>query len=898
MSGHSPRALTLLLALCLLGCLLYACGRRDSGNSLPEPAAGADSAALPGLGFPAADQLDRYLSAAELLSRSGDDHATELGSQRLSIDAGQGTASFNVADPPLNAAERCSWAVYALQPGESALPQLSLDWQTAPQPGSLYLGFADWSQARWVWQRPENVAMATVPGLSACTEPLSGQLLVAVVVQDPPAAVLSELRLQSIGNDYLPDGPHPRLWLTDERLAGLTAAMNANTPEWQLFNIRAQQYQTQLYWAGLNHTIPYPLLMYKLTGDEQYAARAFQLLDDAPLEWEISCCPYHCQIHHIALGYDWLHDHPDMSEARRSAYITKLETFADMLWEDALFSDGVGNSQDTDRVCMASADLATIACAIWGESERAPEIFERGWRMFTKGAGDPPQSGIWREYTDAASVRHWVQGWGQGPWPSGWFYCTGTDFYGLKDWAETLRTACGYDVNELEPGFDKLWDSQIRAFIYSMSPDGDHAYSGSDWQDGDLISGQAYISTTLASWADEAERNGDLESASWARYLQRHKPSIHTDPFREFFFSASGSLVEADPFQAGLPLVAKYGPVDMLSYRTGWGPADSWGVFSGQGSVPCDHMQPDSGHFSLQRNGQFLTREAPGYKSFECGAQTYNTLSIENDTEHGHMKTTGMDAPASLLRWRCSDTPLLAYAMLQADDNYDDNPDSWEPTLRVDSYRRHFVWSGDHVVVFDRLRTADSGWCLYRLRAETEPQLIGNTVNQTSKNGSQRLLHRTLEPAGCSFSVVDEDVLLAEYYQYEVPDSMRLWQTQISPPESDSVDILSVIRMGDSSITDFDANLQHISDAGNAGAVQGPLCAVFAREEVLRSACSYTVDAPQAGMLHLIGDLEPGNYSVSVNGQPAGSYSAGENDNTILFSTEGVSALSVVVTKL
>src|SRR5690606_16264234 len=195
----------------------------------------------------------------------------------------------------------------------------------------------------------------------------------------------------------------------------------------------------------------------------------------------------------------------------------------------------------------------------------------RGWRMFTKGAGDPPDSGVWREYTDAASVRHWVQGWGRGPWPSGWFYCTGTDFYGLKDWAETLRTACGYDVNELEPGFDPLWDSQIRAFIYSISPDGDHAYSGSDWQDGDLISGQAYICATLASWADEAERNGDLQSASWARYLQRHKPSIHADPFREFFFSASGNLSEADPFAANLPLVAKYGPVDMLSFRSGWG---------------------------------------------------------------------------------------------------------------------------------------------------------------------------------------------------------------------------------------------------------------------------------------------------------------------------------------
>ncbi|MCB1221744.1 MAG: hypothetical protein H7A35_14345 [Planctomycetales bacterium] len=896
MSGLRMKKL-LLAGMCLALLLAPGCAGRNARTDGNPPVSSLPTGERLGIPFPDSFALDRDASAVELLARSGDDIAASLGSRNLTTDAGQGTASFTPLDASTPAAERCSWAIYSLSPGQSALPQLSLDWQAAPADGSLYIGFANWSAGRWYWQRPENGGMASVPGLIDCTESISGQLLVAIVVQDQPSAVLREVRLQSIGSDYLPDGPHPRLWLTPERLSGLTDAMNSNTPEWQLFNIRAQQYQTELYWAGLNHTIPYPLLMYKLTGDEQYAQRAFQLLDDAPLEWEISCCPYHCQIHHIALGYDWLYDHPNMTPARKAAYIAKLETFSDMLWEDALFSDGVGNSQDTDRVCMAGATLATIGCALWGDSERAPEIFERGWRMFTKGAGDPPDSGVWREYTDAASVRHWVQGWGQGPWPSGWFYCTGTDFYGLKDWAETLRTACGYDVNELEPGFDTLWDSQIRAFIYSMSPDGDHAYSGSDWQDGDLLSGQAYIHTALASWADEAEQNGDGESAAWARHLQRNLPGYHTDPFREFFFSASGNLAEADPFDANLPLVAKYGPVDMLSFRTGWGSTDSWGVFSGQGSVPCDHMQPDSGHFSLQRNGQFLTREAPGYKSFECGAQTYNTLSIENDTEQGHMKTTGMDAPASLLRWRCSDSPLLAYAMLQADDNYDDNPDSWDPTLRVNSYRRHFVWVGDYLVVLDRLRTADSGWCLYRLRSETEPQLIGDTINQTSADGSQRLLHRTLEPAGCQISVVDEKQLLAEYYQYEVPDYQRLWQTQVSPPESDSVDILSVIRMGDSSLTDFDANLQHISDAANAGVVQGPLCAVFAREEMLRSGCSYTVDAPQAGMLHLVGDLEPGSYSVTVNGQPAGVYACNSSDNTILFSTDDESAVSVVITK-
>ena len=399
----------------------------------------------------------RDTSAGEVHYRAGDDYSAQLGNQHVNPDSGKSSAVFSPdSTPGMNPSERCAWCIYSLVPGSNALPQLDLDWETAPPASALYIGIANWQLGRWTWQQAADPGEVTIDDLPACIDPLSGSLLLAVLVQDGPAVELNEIRLGSIDNDYLPDGPRPRLWLTPERMAGLAASMNADTPEWQRFSYDATRFLTQEHYAGPNHTMEYSLLYYKLTGDEQHAQRAMQLMDDSPLGFEVSCCPYHSQIHHIALGYDWLYEHPDMTEAKKLQYIDKLETLADMLWDAALNNGGVGNAQDTDRVTMASASLLIIGCALWGDSDRAPEFFERSWRMWTVGMGAQPESGVWREWTDASPVRRWITEFGNGPWPSGWYYATGTDFVGLKDWFETLRTACGYDPNLLEPGMDSL----------------------------------------------------------------------------------------------------------------------------------------------------------------------------------------------------------------------------------------------------------------------------------------------------------------------------------------------------------------------------------------------------------------------------------------------------------
>ena len=373
--------------------------------------------------------------------------------------------------------------------------------------------------------------------------------------------------------------------------------------------------------------------------------------------------------------------------------------------------------------------------------------------------------------------------------------------------------------------------------------------------------------------------------AAWGRYLQKNFQGTHSNSFREFLFSPGATLSVANPWEAGLPLVTKLGPNDQLLFRNSWEEDASWGVFSGQGGVPADHAQPDTGHFGLMREGQFLTRDAAGYKSFAAGSQTYNVLAIENDTEHGSPRMTGFDTAARLARWRTSDSPLLAYAMLDADGQYDDNPDSWEPVSRVDSYRRHFIWFGDHVVVMDRLRTTDSGWSMYRLRAESEPQLDGDTLTLYSADGQQMLVHRTLEPAGCSIEIHDEETLFSEFPLWEIPQEMRNWQSHIRPPDSENLEMLSVMKLGPQGMSGLDDNLQHIAGADNCGAVTGPLAVALSREEILRSSCSYLVNSPQAGMWHLIGDLEPGSYTVHVNGLLLGSFTAATQDNTLLFQT-------------
>ena len=331
-------------------------------------------------------------------------------------------------------------------------------------------------------------------------------------------------------------------------------------------------------------------------------------------------------------------------------------------------------------------------------------------------------------------------------------------------------------------------------------------------------------------------------------------------------------MVAHSPTELNLNPVRFCNGPDWMFFRSDWSTNATWGMFAGDGNWPVDHQSPDHGHFILWRQGEFLTKDARVYigSPFRAG-EFFSNLSIQNASPNGTAAWGDRAAPASIDRFLIGPPSApFAYAMMQADEQWDQHPDVWEALNRVTTYRRHFLWAGDYVVAFDRLRTVDAGWSKYRLRTLTEPQINGMDFTAASPGGAQRLLHRTLEPAGATLSVLNETTAWNGVYEdWEVPLDERKWQVEIQPPDADSVNYLNIIQMGPSTMTDLDTT-EHITGGGNSGARIGSWCAVFASEETTRTLATYTVTNPTESMDHLVGDMAPGSYNLKVDDQAAG----------------------------
>lgn len=684
--------------------------------------------------------------------------------------------------------------------------------------------------------------------------------------------------------DFLPDGPRPRLWLTTSHLTELQNARQADSPEWQEFENASIDFLTSTPWSGPQAGIPYMALMYILTNNQEYADRAFYYMDEMPDEPTVHDVA-HGEYYYFAIGYDWLYGNSGMTPARKTAYQNKMIHFSDYVWEnDNEFGIG-GNSMDSDLVIHSAMTHLIFGCALYGDNAAATTMLDRGWWMWERGQGVIPPDNIPRRYTHAQSIRTWLSDAIGGMYYTGWSYFMGTDGTGLASWWITLRTACGYDIAQQEPSLAPFWANVIRSTIDLTDPPRLRIHHTGDWQDPNLIADESYLYHFLAFASFEADKAGFTDWGAFGRGYGNAIQSNHYSEFLEFFYTVPSAL-SINPYTTDLPLIRFADGMDFLFFRSNWSTSADWGFFSGAGAEPMDHQAPDVGHFMLWRDDDFLTKGCRNYAYHDSGP-FFNIMSIENGTDNGTPRMAGFDRKAGIERRRINLTqPQFAYAMMQGDDQWDQDPYEWQPVDRVDSYRRHFFKSGDYIVIFDRVRTADSGWAKYRLRAMTEPVLNGTTIAQLSANGQHKLLHRTLEPAGCSFTLINETVAWNGIYEdWEVYPEERKWQYLIQPPDGDRVNMLSVMQMGTSGMADFDT-MEHIDNSQISGVRLGQWVIVFADEEFLMNFADYTIQNGSGFLNHYVADLQAGNYFLSVNGQTMGGVTVNTDDNTAYFTSD------------
>ena len=695
---------------------------------------------------------------------------------------------------------------------------------------------------------------------------------------------------------YYPTQAHPRLWLTNERLSAIELARTNNTEQWVNFKTMCEAIVDNdpdndpwgLDTSPQNFTAPVAL-MYRLTHNSIYADKAMELMDKTSTDLTRYGDADHQSFYYLGLTYDWLYDYEKMTTTKKAEYHDKMAELSQKFW-DGYNLTASGTDSDTD---LLTGNLhLTFGAALYGDYADAVTMLDRAW--FGWDRGYYASSGI--------SNRNIIKAALGGVYFTGMAYFPSTDIVGISGYYTTFKTACNYDLNREEPALKHFWANTILSIIALTEPARTRISDYGSWQDPNILSNQPWMRRALILLGYYAQQAGDLNAAALANgYADNVDIGYYNDYFQELFFSRTNSP-SLSPYSANLPLVRFAQSPDFLLFRDHWYRQANWGIFRGDGSVPLDQQAMDQGHFSLWKGDGYLTKGARNYEALSHG-DFFNTLSIENGCTLNGVSCSGTaifnsEKPAKITRHKESNnTPLFAYAMLNADGQWNDNPSEYHAKMDVKTYRRHFFWAKDYVVIFDRLRTKVPLWSKYRLRSLTEPTITGNTVSQLSENGHYKLLQRTLEPENAQVTLVNEKDAWQGVEDWIVNESERKWQSVIDLPSSTHTNILNVIQTGSASMNHFDT-LEHLKTAQNTGVRIGKWVVCFSPEETLRDVVNYTMSDSQEGMWHFVADLKEGLYTIKVNGQNIGTVSVKKEDNTALFQTDTIAdTLSITLAR-
>jgi hypothetical protein len=690
-------------------------------------------------------------------------------------------------------------------------------------------------------------------------------------------------------------GATPRLWLTTERLTALQNAQTNNTTRWQAFKDLCDSMidsdpgndPWDLSNRPQNYTAPLAL-MYRLTGTSAYANKALEIMDR--VDDNLSCCgdPDHQSWYFLGLTYDWLHDYSEMNATRLTHYRTLMKSISDQFYAE----DQTASGTDSDFNLLTALHHLVMGIAMYGDDTvNATTLLDRAWQGWSHGycvATEP-----------CTTNREMVKAGFGGVYFTGMAYFPSTDIVGISGFWMSLASACGYDINTQEPDLKPFWGNILHAIIDLIEPARTAIFDYGSWQDPNTLSTQPWMRRTLQIATDFADHAGDTTAGDLGRGLgQTVNVGDWNDPFLEFFYDTPDGNA-TDPYAASLPKVTFHASPDFLLFRDGWDENASWGVFRGDGSLPLDQRGMDMGSFSLWRQGGYLTKGARNYESLSHG-DFYNTLSLENGCTLNGTPCSGTaifdsQAAATISRHRTSDSPLLAYSMLQADGQWDDRNTTTSPTDNIDTYRRHFVWFGQYSVVFDRVRAHQSIDIRWRLRALVEPTLNGTTIRQSNPANSARLLSRILEPGSVTLTKRDESSLWSGIPTWVVDSTERHYQTTFDTTAK-SLNILHVMQIGDNTLSTFDT-LEHLTGNDNSGVRIGDRVACFHTAEGLRTAATYTVHSAAAHTWHLVTDLVTGTYRLNLNGTYNRTLTVTDTDQAAWFETNTTGDITVSLTQ-
>lgn len=597
-----------------------------------------------------------------------------------------------------------------------------------------------------------------------------------------------------------PLAPHPRLWLTPDRVENIrnkACLDSVGAP------IAGCQQEAGVTWF-LNDLVPYDYwekrawhlaLAYVITGDPQHAYDAIAAMDTTVAEitdvdrGQGNFLRIAGRIRDTALVFDWCYDVLDTDH--RLNYIAYMNQLMQELWnpfDNPTHTWTAWAIEDPGNNFYYSFITATTyaALATYGENPNSPEL-PFGGTTYTD------MLEFVRAKIEQQTIPLYLDTWGKGgAWHEGNNYGLLSKQY-LFETFLLLRDTAGTDYFQLTD-FPK---EAVLYHLYSVQPKLERVYPG-----GDLPRSTQPYDRALMLFAADA-----LSNTVEGEYAQYFAVNIETwEPWGQWSFLQPFEVLLLDPDAPArnydeLPTAYYAEGGDWLNSRSDWS-SDAVSV-----SFVCTnriqgHQAQDQNSFLIYKNGFQATHgnlhsNWGGYQNTDA----YNTILLDGI---GQAFGGDWDNPTQTIRdigdtYRFDSGPGYAYVAGDASDAYYTNAGQFGhgDERLLDTFTRELVHvHPGYVVVYDRITPTDPTHIpMWLLNTANQPTRSGNRVSATA---GARLYNWVLLPTDAVIDVYQHP----GGYSYEEWNSIDSWQTSVEPASAQAKHaFLNVLFVADSAET-------------------------------------------------------------------------------------------------
>lgn len=517
---------------------------------------------------------------------------------------------------------------------------------------------------------------------------------------------------------------HPRLILDGPNLAALKEAARKKTPAWQRALEKCEAYESTdegpgyeaFNWADGAAVLA---LCWRATGDKKWAAAGVKYLralvedqeaigdrkgSDATIRHD-SGYPMRTRGVVGALGYDWLYDAPQMTDAIRQTIARRLDA-----WIRWYRRAGYQREQPISNYFVGYL-TATAMAALGVDGPQAAEQ-QRILREELLGKRVLPAYG-----TTLAG----------GDWPEGWQYGE-LSAANVALTVAAYRTATGEDLAPRLPWLREV----VTHHVHALVPGSSAIYDNGDW--GERPTRPGPVAMTVLPIA--LERSAP-EAAEAARFIAKHQlPDFAQEHIWLWLLADRPGAAERDP-HLGAPLSLHLPGTGLSFMRSAWTPEAVWASFQ-SGPTVADHQHNDQGHFELWRGGDALIVDGGDYNS--AATLNHNSLLVDDG---GRV----LNYPPNQGTWGTSMRTERFHDDGEAVVAVGDFTDAYLPKCVEDGCAQRAVRLAKRTLVFlrpatlvidDRVTLADGKWGVtWAAHVTSAPKVSGNVAS--AKVGRSRV---------------------------------------------------------------------------------------------------------------------------------------------------------------